>query len=262
MLQKNLAEQYNGSKRTDSVIHVSDILPPPYCIRRAYYGRRFPELNIIDEISANHFLRGQASEYALTRLAKAGISQLDVKFGSVKGHPDIASEEIIFELKDTTSSERMDIKDDQFKSYLRQLIYYMVMTDREKGIICITYNTGEYIYQRRTMEGELYLKPYGSKREIQSWDVYLSSSDPIRDEIKEEIKERENLFKTALKDNDVTILPRLPEKFYKSKCNWCPYQKKCYKEDEETAKAYKYGNKKDLLENKIDFSFDQAPNII
>ena len=48
---------------------------------------------------------------------------------------------IIVELKDTMSNNRLNVTDDKFKSYLRQLLYYLVITGIERGIISIKYNT-------------------------------------------------------------------------------------------------------------------------
>lgn len=259
-----LRKKYETNKRVDTVTHVSDILPPPTCIRRAYYGRMYPEENEINIDSVNHFLRGQATEFAITKLADAGVAQLDVTFSNtVKGHPDIANDQTIYELKDTTSLDRLSFDDHQFRSYLRQLLYYMIMTKREKGIISIKYNTPQLIFQRRTAEGELYLKPYGSRVGIEAWDIYLAIDDPIRKELEEEIKTRENLFQDALKTKSPIDLPRLPQEFVKGKCNYCPYKKRCDK-DEESIKAEELRIKTDLLDikEKVDFDTTNAPNIL
>jgi len=263
-LMNKLRKEYEGSKRKDSVTHVSDILPPPTCIRRAWYGRQFPDENEITIDSVNHFLRGQASEYAITKLNAAGVAQLDVTFGeTVKGHPDIAGKDVIYELKDTTSLNRLDFNDHQFRSYLRQLLYYMVMTNKDRGIISIKYNAPELKFQRRTAEGELYLKPWGSRMGVQAWDVYLALDDPIRDQIKEEILQREKLFQEGLKTKKVDNLPRLPTEFVKSKCTYCSYKKRCDK-DPESQSAKELRESTDLLdlEGIVNFDVTEAPNVI
>lgn len=261
-----LRKKYEANKRDDRVTHVSDILPPPTCIRRAFYGRMHPEENEITIDSVNHFLRGQSTEFAITKLADAGVAQLDVTFSdTVKGHPDIANENTIYELKDTTSLDRLSFNDHNFRSYLRQLLYYMVMTKKEKGIISIKYNTPQLIFQRRVADGELYLKPYGSRIGVEAWDIYLSNDDPIRKEIEEEIRTREKLFQNALKTKSPRDLPKLPEEFVKGKCNYCPYYKKRCNKDEESIEAQELRIKTDLLDidNVVDFNEDEvAPNIL
>lgn len=263
-LINKLRKEYEKTKRKDKVTHVSDIITVPNCIRRAWYGREYPEENEIDNNSVGHFLRGQASEYAITKLASAGVAQLDVTFSeTVKGHPDIAGKETIYELKDTTVLDRLDFTHPNFRSYLRQLLYYMVMTDREKGIISIKYNTPQLIFQRRVAEGELYLKPYGSRPGIESWDIYLPMDDPVRQQLIEEIISREKLFQTALSEHKVDNLPRLPSEFVKSKCNYCPYKKRCDK-DPESESAKELRNSTDLLDlsGVVDFEPTDAPVVL
>ena len=258
-LINKLVEEYSKSKRVDTVTHVSDIITPPHCIRQAFYARRFPEDNVIDASSVGHFIRGQASEYAITKLAPTGISQLDVTFSAtVKGHPDIASKEVIYELKDTTHLSRLTFEDYQFKSYLKQLLYYMVMTNKDKGIISIKYNTPELILQRRITEGELYLKPYGSRPDIESWDIYLAMDDPQREELKKEIVFREGLFQNALKTQKPDNLPRLPSEFVKPKCTYCPYKKRCDR-DPESESAVKIRQTPDILDVKQKVNFEATP---
>jgi hypothetical protein len=49
----------------------------------------------------------------------------------IVGHADIANSKIIIELKDTASFERLDFNSHTFRAYLRQLLYYLVMTNVE-----------------------------------------------------------------------------------------------------------------------------------
>ena len=82
LLVENLRRRYEENKKSrigNAPIHVSDILPST-CIRKQYYSRIFPEKDPIAEETLNHFIRGEASEFALTKLANIGISQADVNF--------------------------------------------------------------------------------------------------------------------------------------------------------------------------------------
>ena len=47
--------------------------------------------------------------------------------------------EIIVEFKDTKSFERLKPDNRRFKSYLRQLLYYLVISRYDTGILCIPY---------------------------------------------------------------------------------------------------------------------------
>ena len=139
----------------------------------------------------------------------------------------------------------------------------MVMTEKERGIISIKYNSPKLVFQRRTSEGELYLKPYGSKMGVEAWDIYLPIDDPIRDELKAEILQREELFQDALKTKKVDDLPRLPVEYEKSKCNYCPYKKRCFK-DPESKSAIELRQQTDLLdiEDRVSFDISIAPNVL
>src|SRR4051794_40960867 len=143
LLQNNLKDRYEKRRRNiEDNVHVSDILPST-CIRKQYFGRKNPELDEISSESVQHFIRGESSEAAITSLADMGISQMDLEMDGLIAHPDIMNQDQIVELKDTLSNKRLGIYDYQFKSYLRQLLYYLVITGIEKGIISIRYNNRE-----------------------------------------------------------------------------------------------------------------------
>src|SRR4029078_8880594 len=123
LLLNALRQRYEERKKErigNAPIHVSDILPST-CIRKQYYSRVFQEKNPIADESLHHFIRGEASEFAISQLADIGISQADLEFEGLIAHPDIMSENQIVELKDTVSGKRLDITDATFRSYLRQL---------------------------------------------------------------------------------------------------------------------------------------------
>ncbi len=74
LLKNKLRIKYEERKKNrlgDAPIHVSDILPTT-CIRKQYYSRVFPEKDPISDESVHHFVRGEASEFVITQLAKYG----------------------------------------------------------------------------------------------------------------------------------------------------------------------------------------------
>ena len=138
-LRNNLRIRYEERKKSRlgvAPIHVSDILPTT-CIRKQYYSRVFPEKDPISDESVHHFVRGEASEFVITQLANMGVSQAGLEFSGIVAHPDIMGSDLIVELKDTVNGKRLDITDQIFRSYLRQLLYYIVITGLEKGILSI-----------------------------------------------------------------------------------------------------------------------------
>src|SRR6476661_3141693 len=228
LLQNNLKARYEKRRRNvEDNVHVSDILPST-CIRKQYFSRKYPELDGISNESVQHFLRGESSEAAITSLANMGVSQMDLEMDGLIAHPDIMNEDQIVELKDTLSNKRLSLDDNQFKSYLRQLLYYLVITGIEKGILSIRYNSKEFRWIRSDSEGDYYFKPRNGKEPgIESWSVIIPKGDISREILKNEMVRRKNLFLKALRQNDVSILPKLAESKRSSKCPWCKFYNKC-----------------------------------
>jgi CRISPR/Cas system-associated exonuclease Cas4 (RecB family) len=269
LLKKNLNKRYEERRRLgDSSIHVSDILPSN-CIRKQYYSRKLPEMDPISNESVHHFVRGEASESVITDLANMGVAQAELEMDGLIAHPDIMSENemgeeneilaeagvrakgqsVIVELKDTVNGRRIDFYDSTFRSYLRQLLYYMVMTGIEKGIISIRYNIKELRWVKSDSEGDYFFRPFSAKDVgIESWEVFLPSHDIAREILKNEMVRRKNLFLIALEENDVSILPRLIDDAKRSKCPYCPFYDKCINHDSETNEAKEMAKEIDLLD--------------
>ena len=248
LLKNSLRSRYEKRKRSEDEVHVSDILPSS-CIRKQYYGRKFPDLEPLTDESINHFIRGEASEFVITDLANMGVSQADLEFDGLIAHPDILDKEVIIELKDTQSNRRLDITDYGFRSYLRQLLYYLTITGIEKGIISIRYSNREMRWIKSDEKGDYFFRPFDGKGpRIESWSVLLPKDDIARELFKNEMMRRKNLFVEAIKGNDVSILPRLNMKVRNIKCPYCVFYDKCMNEDGETEKAAKMANEIDLLD--------------
>lgn len=265
LLQKNLNKRYEERRRrSDSSIHVSDILPSN-CIRKQYYSRKFPEIDPISNESVHHFVRGEASEFVITNLANMGVAQAELEMDGLIAHPDIMNEEkgeeeeatevrakgqsVIVELKDTVNGRRLDITDQIFTSYLRQLLYYLVMTGIEKGIIAIRYNSRELRWIKSDSTGDYFFRPYDGKDVgIESWQVFLPKEDVAREILKNEMVRRKSLFVKALEENNVSILPRLAEAVRNTKCPYCKFYQKCMNEDSETQDAKEMTKEIDLLD--------------
>jgi hypothetical protein len=251
LLQKNLQSRYEDKRRVDNIVHVSDIIPTT-CIRKQYYSRKFPELDPLSNESVHHFVRGESSEFVITELASLGVAQATIEMDGIVAHPDIMNEveSVIVELKDTVNGKRLDITDSTFRAYLRQLLYYLVMTGIEKGIISIRYNIRELRWIKSDSEGnDYFFRPFNAKDVgIESWEIHLPATDVAREILKNEMVRRKNLFLKALEENDVSMLPRLPEFARNKKCSWCPFYDKCMNKDNETDKAKEMSNEIDILD--------------
>ena len=257
LLQKNLKLRYEERRRLDETVHVSDIIPTT-CIRKQYYSRKFPEIDPISNESVHHFVRGESSEFVITKLANIGVAQADIEMDGIVAHPDIMSsdESVIVELKDTVNPKRLlnnnnfyDDSNETFRSYLRQTLYYLVMTGIEKGIISIRYNIKELKWIKSDSEGDYFFRPFNAKDVgIESWEVFLPSNDIAREILKNEMVRRKNLFLKALKQNDVSILPRLIDHARRTKCPQCAFYDMCINQDSETNEAKEMANEIDLLD--------------
>src|SRR5918911_3514803 len=257
LLQKNLKSRYEERRRLDETVHVSDIIPTT-CIRKQYYSRKFPEIDPISNESVHHFVRGESSEFVITKLANIGVAQADIEMDGIVAHPDIMSsdESVIVELKDTVNPKRLlnsdnfyDDSNDTFRSYLRQILYYLVMTGIQKGIISIRYNIKELKWIKSDSEGDYFFRPFNAKDVgIESWEVFLASGDITREILKNEMVRRKNLFLKALEEGNVSILPRLIDDAKRTKCPHCQFYDKCINQDLETDEAREMAKEIDFLD--------------
>src|ERR671910_742128 len=257
ILQRNLKTRCDERKRTDNTVHVSDILPTT-CIRKQYYSRKFPDEDSISNEMVHHFIRGESSEFVITQLANMGVAQADIEMDGIVAHPDImtGNGDTIIELKDTVSGKRLDFYDDTFRAYLRQLLYYLVMTGIEKGIISIRYNIKELKWIKSDTKGDYFFRPFDAKDVgIESWDILLPKDDITREVLKNEMVRRKTLFLRALEENNVSLLPRLIDDAKRSKCPYCQFYDRCINQDNETNEARLMAKELDLLDikNIVDF---------
>lgn len=254
LLKNNLRSRYNDRKKDRiglAPIHVSDILPSS-CIRKQYYSRVYPDEDSITDESIHHFVRGESSEFAITQLAKIGVAQTELQMDDIVAHPDIMDntdgKKIIIELKDTVAGKRLDINDYTFRSYLRQLLYYLIMTGIEKGIISIRYNIRELRLIRKDETGEYFFRPNNAKLPgVESWLVILPKDDITREILRNEMVLRKKILVNALDNHDVAILPRLIEPLKSSKCPNCPFYRRCY-DDMENERARDIAQQIDIFD--------------
>jgi hypothetical protein len=248
LLKLNLRSRYDQKRRSEAEVHVSDIIPSS-CIRKQYYSRKFPEIDTISDESMYHFIRGESSEFVITQLANMGVSQANLEFDGILAHPDIISNDYVVELKDTLSFSRLNITDEKFRSYLRQLLYYLVITGLERGIISIRYSAKELRWIRSDSKGDYFLQPRDAKGPfIESWSVYLPKDDIVREILKNEMVRRKDLFRKALEQSKVSILPRISQARRNMKCAKCNFYNRCMNEDDETAEAREMADEIDVLD--------------
>ncbi|MDR4489290.1 MAG: hypothetical protein R2685_00075 [Candidatus Nitrosocosmicus sp.] len=132
-----------------------------------------------------------------------GVAQADLELDGLIAHPDILDKDVIVELKDTQSTRSLDITDQRFKSYLRQLLYYMTIMSMEKGIILIRNSNRDIRWIKSDEKGDYFFRPFNGKGpHIESWSVLLPKDDIAR-ELKNKTMHRKNLFVRAQRSGRV-----------------------------------------------------------
>ncbi len=254
-LSENFRKRYERNRRTETdAVHVSDIISTS-CLRKQYYDRKYPGRNILSDDTIYNFIRGESSEHIITDLANLGVSQIKIEWDGVIGRPDILRKGpditpnnfLVVELKDNaTLGKRLEPSDDNFKGYLHQLLYYLGLTDMENGILCIKYSIPELIWCKRDGEGDYYIKPFNAKSpSLESWAIFLSLDDPLRQEINDEMAKKRDIFLEALETNKVELLPRLTGQAKVLKCKRCPHMENCW------TRSRNNGN--NAISNRIDY---------
>jgi hypothetical protein len=82
------------------------------------------------------------------------------------------------------------------------------------------YSGGDYFFSPKVTD----LDGKGTLAEIESWTVILKKGSPIPDILKEEIRNRVSLLKSALEANSDVQLPKVDEEW---KCMKCPFKQTC-----------------------------------
>ena len=261
ILRSNLKEHYNSHRRNiDDKIHVSDILWGS-CLRKAYYARVVEDYEFTDD-DIDNFVRGESSEHVLVDLADIGVGQHELFFeDDLIARPDLLSvspsdsteqqqpKNLIVEFKDTKSFERLTPENPKFKGYLRQLLYYLIISGFDAGVLCIRYASNRKLqWIKRDEKGDYFFSPLvnnvtGENKlpELETWTVILEKGSDIRDLLKDEIRKRVSILRAALDSKNPLELPKVAEEW---KCIRCPFLKNC-----NPLTIEKQDSKKDILDD-------------
>ena len=265
ILRSNLKEHYNSHRRNiDDKIHVSDILWGS-CLRKAYYARVIEDYEFTDD-DIDNFVRGESSEHVLVDLADIGVGQHELFFeDDLIARPDLLSispsdsnaqqqqqqqpKNLIVEFKDTKSFERLTPENPKFKGYLRQLLYYLIISGFDAGVLCIRYASNRKLqWIKRDEKGDYFFSPLVNNEtgenklpELETWTVILEKDSDIRDLLKDEIRRRVSILRAALNSKNPLELPKVAEEW---KCIRCPFLKNC-----NPLTIEKQDSKKDILDD-------------
>ncbi len=266
LLRSNLKEHYNSHRRNiDDKIHVSDILWGS-CLRKAYYARVIEDYEFTDD-DIDNFVRGESSEHVLVDLADIGVGQHELFFeDDLIARPDLLSvspsdsneqqqqqqqqpKNLIVEFKDTKSFERLTPENPKFKGYLRQLLYYLIISGFDAGVLCIRYASNRKLqWIKRDEKGDYFFSPLVNNEtgenklpELETWTVILEKDSDIRELLKDEIRMRVSILRAALNSKNPMELPKVAEEW---KCIRCPFLKNC-----NPLTIEKKDSKKDILDD-------------
>jgi hypothetical protein len=131
-LQHNLTERFTSNRRSvNEAVHVSDLISGS--IRKAWFRRKYPDNDVINIDTTLHFLRGIASQLLKLDRVEVPIASKD---GEIVGHVDAiirdGNKDCIIEMKSTNTIAHFDLDHYTFREYLRQVLYYLVLSDLEK----------------------------------------------------------------------------------------------------------------------------------
>lgn len=242
-----ISQQYyidNNEKRKYDY-HIGD---GTMCLRKSMIPYIFPSQNKPDVYDRDNFMRGLGMEHSVVDILKVmipdGEFQMDIYFDKITGHPDYTDpkNKMIFEIKATNITEPITIESDYIKSYIRQIVYYMLLTGYSDGIIVIKYSLPFFIeydkeinkkLKKRGEKGSYWakIKPH-NKNNIIPWlfiSVNISEDEPLRNSIRDILtKYIKPTYFRAINNRDLTIIPVLDEKKERNwKCTNCKAKKIC-----------------------------------
>lgn len=193
------------------------------------YPDQVQENTIYDYVN---FMQGLNSESAivdiLTTQADSSTEstyQKDIDFSGISAHPDFLEGDVVFELKSTNKIKPLILSDDTVKGYIRQVVYYMILLDIEKGRIIVRYNLPYFPTYLKASDGIKYqiqelnpdfdvleniyvLKFHKDTGQFPFFTIKVNIplQAPIREKVKKGLLE---IVKPLYKEGDVTKIPRL-----------------------------------------------------
>lgn len=219
--------------------HIGDTT---YCARKSWIPYVFPRENNPDVYDIDNFMRGLGLEHSVVEVLNYmftdGQFQMDILFDDITGHPDFVADNKVFEIKATNSTTPLSLDSDKIKSYLRQVVYYMLLTNMREGKIIIKYSLPfflERVQKRKPKNDDRhYYVRWHQEKEVIPWfciGLEISEDEPLRHNIRWILaKKLKPLYDYVLKNRDLTVVPVLPGKKTMPmdiKCSMCKVRKIC-----------------------------------
>jgi len=243
---KQFFDEKNAKRREDSlkgIIHIGNING---CIRQSMITEQYHdeiEYTIYDYIN---FMDGLDSEKIIVKILDHGRNninengeyQKDIIFDNFVAHPDYIDNEtdFLFELKSTNKIQPFILSDDVMKTYIRQIVYYLVLEGMVNGRILARYNlpyfpeyVGKDVHDDGTADNlyKLVFHKESGQFPFFSTKLTIDHSAPSRERIKKELIET---IKPLYLQGDITQIPVLDGKVEGKnwKCNsYCKVREIC-----------------------------------
>jgi hypothetical protein len=153
------------------VVAVHDIFPSN-CTRKAYYY--YNKERVLEEGARRlqepvtpSIIKGLAVEAAPARMlfpasGDAGSQKIErhkrYERNGIVCRVDLAADSnTIIEVRDTSVGRRLVPADIQFKGYLMQVLYYLLVSGKEEAILVINYSSKELLWHHNDSEGRSWL---------------------------------------------------------------------------------------------------------
>lgn len=207
-----LQDKYNKDREG---IHVSDVT---FCFLQRMLLAIHPEKKSMTWKKAKAFERGIQSEATIVSLYPEGDFQKEGKFMKYfEAHPDliIRDGKLIVELKNTDKGSVIDPTSDDFMLYLRQLVYYMVLNEVERGAVLISHNSKILLDK-----GD----------DLIAYEVIIKMNDPLRETLKKNLERFEFFYEKIViekKHEYIEQIPRLATYPISWKCSYCDVKEEC-----------------------------------
>ena len=234
-------------RQQDGKIHIFEIGD---CLRKALIMKTYPDFAVNTIYDYTNFMQGLNSESAIVDILKSQMPsgtessfQKDIDFSDISAHPDFIEGDVVFELKSTNKIKPLILSDDNVKGYLRQVVYYMILMDIEKGRIMVRYNLPYFpefvtkdtvVDETRNFTGDgesMYkLRFHKDTGQFPFFPIRINIplDAPIRDYVKKGLLE---VVKPLYNEGDISKIPRLDGMMDGSnwKCsNYCKVRELCY----------------------------------
>lgn len=192
-------------------IHASDLLNP----RKAYFDKLYPQ-KLSDRLVGTFFVGKTLHAFFLSALTGAKGTDWKTDGGShenkelgITWSADWIKNGVPYEFKTSRSKYEQTFSD--LRSYLEQLLIYMVSTDSTTGkLVTLMYNLPVPRSQG-----------WGSAPQYRAYDVTVSKSDLAK--YKSQLRETVELLKSALRRKSPKGLPLCKEFL----CMGCPHFERC-----------------------------------